>query len=74
MKKTNEKKNITPKWTINNLLNKYPETADILIKYGFHCIGCALADMETIEQGGKVHGLTKKEIEKLVEELNKNVS
>jgi hypothetical protein len=36
-----------------------------------HCIGCAIAAGETIAQAAEVHGI---DINKLVEELNKNES
>lgn len=64
-------KKVTSDWTIAKLLEKYPKAADILVEYGFHCIGCALAQFETIEQGTKVHGLGSKELKKLMEELDK---
>ncbi|MBN2015934.1 DUF1858 domain-containing protein [Candidatus Dojkabacteria bacterium] len=56
--------------TIAEIVERYPDTVDILIKYGFHCIGCALASYETIEQGAKAHGLSSKDIKKLLTELN----
>jgi hybrid cluster-associated redox disulfide protein len=64
------KNKITKDWTIQKLLEKYPESVDILIEYGFHCIGCALAQYETLEQGAKAHGLSSKETKKLLKELN----
>jgi hybrid cluster-associated redox disulfide protein len=64
------KKKITTNWTINKLLAEYPESAEVLVDFGFHCIGCALAQYETIEQGAKAHGLSTKQIKKLLEELN----
>lgn len=67
-------KKITSNWTIQKLIEKYPEATEVLIKYGFHCVGCALAQYETLEQGAKAHGLDKKQIKKLLEELNKLVN
>lgn len=61
---------IKPNMTIAEIVERYPDTVDILIKYGFHCIGCALASYETIEQGAKAHGLSSKDIKKLLTELN----
>jgi len=55
---------------INDVLKKYPETAEIFMKYGFHCIGCVAAGFESIEDGAKVHGI---DIDKLVEELNEAI-
>lgn len=65
---------ITKKVTFSKLLGKYPQTAEILFKAGLHCFGCALVVSETLEQGAMAHGLTGKEIDKLVEKINKKVS
>lgn len=57
---------------IGDLVEAYPELAKVLVEeYGFHCVGCMVAGMETLEEGAKVHGLNKKEIEKMVENLKK---
>ncbi len=64
-------KKITKDWTIQNLLDKYPESVDILVNYGFHCIGCAMAQYETLGQGAKAHGLKGKKINDMLQELNK---
>ena len=44
-----------------------PNAPQILQKYGMHCLGCAFARMETVEQGVNAHG---EDLEKLLEELN----
>ncbi len=64
------KKEIKPDWTIQELIEKYPESVDILVKYGFHCIGCAMAAYENLEQGAKAHGLDGKKLDELIKELN----
>ncbi len=69
------KMKITKDILILDLVEQNPELATILTdKYGFHCMGCMAASMETLEQGAQVHGMTAKEIDKLVEELNKKGS
>ncbi len=69
------KMKITKDILILDLVEQNPELATVLTdKYGFHCMGCMAASMETLEQGAQVHGMTAKEIDKLVEELNKKVS
>ena len=61
---------ITKDWTIQKLIEKYPNSVDVLVKCGFHCVGCALAQYETIEQGAKAHGLSSANLKKLLKELN----
>ena len=53
--------------TIGELLEKFPEKADILLEAGMHCLGCPAAQMETIEEACAVHGI---DVEELVEKLN----
>ena len=65
-----EQKKITKEMVINDVLKKYPQTAEIFLKHGFHCLGCMAATFETIEQGAEVHGITAEE---LIEDLNKAV-
>jgi hydroxylamine reductase len=51
-------------------LMRYPEAVEILMKKGFHCIGCPSAGFETIEQGAAMHGINPK---KLVDEINRKL-
>ena len=69
MKKKVER--ISKDMLLSEVVDKYPQLAEKLtVDYGFHCIGCFAAEMETLEQGAMVHGMKKKEIDKLVETLN----
>lgn len=52
---------------IGELLNKYPEKADILLEAGMHCLGCPAAQGESLEEACAVHGI---DVEALVEKLN----
>lgn len=53
------------------ILQEFPQAAQVLMeKYNLHCFGCAMAPYETLEQGAEAHGMSKKEINSLVEELN----
>jgi len=62
---------ITKKTKLSELLEKNPNSAEIMFEAGMMCLGCPMAIQETIEQGCKAHGMTSKEIDKLVEKLNK---
>lgn len=42
--------------------------AEVLYSFGMHCLGCALARGETIEQAAAVHGVNPDE---MVNALNK---
>ena len=49
------------------LLNQYPEKADILLEAGMHCLGCPAAQGESLEEACAVHGI---DIDSLIEKLN----
>jgi hybrid cluster-associated redox disulfide protein len=70
-KKANPK--ITGKTTISEMVSSHPKVSEILIKYGLHCIGCHIAMEETIEEGAKAHGLSGKEISKMIVEINQSI-
>ena len=64
---------ITKEMGFAEVLQKYPETAEIMMKNGLHCLGCAAAHFETIEQGCSAHGMKEEDIEKMLKEMNKAV-
>jgi len=69
-----QKVKITKDILILDLVEQNPDLASILTEeYGFHCVGCMAASMETLEQGALVHGMTDDQIEKMVEVLNKKI-
>ncbi len=65
------KKEITGKTNIQDAFAMNPKVGEILFQSGIGCFGCAFAPVETIEEGMKAHGLTKKEIDKLLKEMNR---
>jgi hybrid cluster-associated redox disulfide protein len=62
---------ITKKTNMNELLMKHPELAGLLVQSGMGCVGCPMSMGETIEEGCEAHGMSDKEINKLVEKMNK---
>ena len=69
VKKTNKK--ITKDMKIGDLIEENPEAMETLYEVGFGCVGCPMSVHETIEQGASVHGMTKKDVDELVKELNR---
>lgn len=69
-----QKIKITKDIMIGDLVENYPTLGKVLVEeYGFHCIGCMAAGMETLEEGAMVHGMNSKEIKKMVDGLKKLV-
>lgn len=56
--------------TLGEVVVKFPETVRVMMGYGLHCVGCHVAAYETIEQGAAAHGMDKKEIEKMLNDMN----
>ena len=70
-----QKAKITKDILILDLVEQNSDLAEVLTKeYGFHCVGCMAASMETLEQGALVHGMTDDQINKMVEDFNKRLS
>ncbi len=64
---------ITKEMRIGDVIEKHPETVEVMLKYGLHCIGCRISPFETIAAGCLTHGMTEEEIERMVGELNEIV-
>lgn len=47
---------------IMELIDRHPEALPVLMEYGFHCIGCAVSDVETIESGSVIHGFDVEDV------------
>ena len=58
---------ITKNSIIGDVLDKYPETAQIFFGIGLHCLGCPASRGETIEEACMVHGA---DADALVEAIN----
>lgn len=70
-KKSIRKSLITGDWPIARVIAEYPDTAITFAEFGFPCVGCALSQFETIEQGAMItHGTEKKYLDRLLEKLN----
>jgi hybrid cluster-associated redox disulfide protein len=54
--------------TIREVIEHHSEVIPVFINYGLHCIGCPLAQDETVEQAARTH---KIDLEKLLKDLNK---
>lgn len=71
MPKSNNKPfRITGDMVIADVINAFPQTIEVFVKLGIHCIGCYVANFESIEEGVSRHG---QDPEKVVELLNKAI-
>lgn len=56
--------------TIAEVIRKYPKAAFVFIEYGLHCVGCPVAQNETIEEAAKLHRINLK---KFLKDLKKHL-
>jgi len=61
---------ITKEMSIGDIVDQYPETVSVFISHGLGCIGCAIAQFETLEEGAMAHGI---DVEALIKDLNKSL-
>ncbi|MCD8026406.1 MAG: DUF1858 domain-containing protein [Clostridiales bacterium] len=47
---------ITKNSIIGDVLDKYPDTAELFFSIGMHCLGCPASRGETIAEACEVHG------------------
>lgn len=64
------KNKISSEMNILDVIHKYPQTADVLLKMSMACGGCGLSHYETVEQGAIAHGILPSN---LVKELNEAI-
>lgn len=62
---------ITKDMSIIEVVQKFPQAADVFRSHGMGCLGCAAARFENIEQGASAHGI---DVNALIEALNKAVA
>jgi len=65
-----KKRMVTKDMTLGEIITEFPETVEVMLRNGLHCVGCHVAAYETLEQGAKAHGMSDKDIEKMLEEMN----
>ncbi len=58
---------ITTEMTIGEILRINPESAEVLMSIGMHCLGCPSSQMETLEEACMVHGI---DAQSVLEKLN----
>ena len=60
---------ITKDMTIQQIIETNEGVAPILMRAGMHCLGCAMAHGETLEQACAVHGIDADELEQRINDF-----
>ncbi|HEY8910358.1 MAG TPA: DUF1858 domain-containing protein [Desulfosporosinus sp.] len=61
---------LTKEMTVGEVLRTYPQTVQVFLELGMHCLGCPSSTMESIEGAALTHG---KNADDLVAQLNKAI-
>lgn len=59
-------KKVTKDTLIGDLLSIAPESAEILLAIGMHCLGCPASRAESLEEACMVHGVDVDEVLKKI--------
>jgi len=65
---------INKNMTIGEIVQKFPDAVQIMMSRGLHCVGCHVANWETLEEGCRGHGMDDDVIDALVNEINEKLS
>lgn len=58
---------ITKEMTVGQVLRLYPQTVQVFLEMGMHCLGCPSSTMESLEGAALTHG---RKVEELLDQLN----
>ena len=58
---------ITAEMNIKEVIEKYPETVSVFVKYNMGCVGCIAANFEKIKDIAGVHGI---DVDSFLKDLN----
>lgn len=64
---------VTKDMTVGEVIEKYPDTSEIMMAHGLHCFGCSVNTFESVEMGAKGHGIPDEEIDLMVQEMNDHI-
>jgi len=58
---------------ISDILRDCPKTLEYLAEYGLFCISCPLNQFDTLETGAKIHSMSDKALQKMINEINQKL-
>ncbi len=67
---TNKKTLVTGDMTVQEIVDLYPMTVEVLTEWGLGCSTCHIGAIETIEEGAFAHGFTEEEVGEIIHDLN----
>lgn len=65
---------VTKDMTVGDVVAKYPQTAQVMERFGLHCVGCHVNPYETLAQGAMGHWMEEEIFEEMLAQVNKAAS
>ena len=62
---------VNAKMLIGEIVTQYPDSVDVLLNAGMHCLGCPASQAESLEDACSVHGL---EVQPMINALNAKIA
>lgn len=62
---------VNGKHLIGEIIDQYPECAEVLFGIGMHCLGCPASQAESLEDACAVHGI---DLQSAVIAINKRIA
>ena len=64
-------KYVTGETLVGEIVSRYPETVEILLSIGMHCLGCPASRAESLQDACAVHGIAADEV---IEAINNRIA
>ena len=65
-----KKKLVSADWTVEELLSFHPQSAEVLAEWEIHCAGCSVGGTETLQEAGKLHGMSSADMKQFLTDIN----
>ena len=62
---------VTGETLVGEIVSKYPESVEILLSIGMHCLGCPASRAESLQDACAVHGIPAEEV---IEAINNKIA
>lgn len=62
---------ITPEWTVEEIVSRFPATAIVFVRHRMHCVGCDVARFETVAEACQIYG---EPLDVMLEELRASIA
>ena len=53
---------VTGETLVGEVVTRYPDTVEILISIGMHCLGCPASRSESLQDAAAVHGIPAEQV------------